>query len=187
MTQATDPGPALAPVFDLQPTLVGPQLTLRPLCSDDLEPLYELARDPLMWDLHPEQDRWQRPVFEQLFANCLRLGGGLTVVHNATGRLIGSSSYYEYKPDQSEVVIGYTYLGRDYWGGAANRELKRLMLQHAYQTVQQVWFHVGTHNLRSRRAMEKIGAQLSHAIVLPNAAGIPREMVVYSMRPPQLP
>lgn len=187
MTQATDPGPAPAQSFDLQPTLVGPQLTLRPLCRDDLEPLYAIASDPLLWALHPEQDRWQRPVFKQLFASCLELGGALAVIHTATGRLIGSSSFYDYNPEQSEVVIGYTYLARDYWGGAANRELKTLMLQHAYRHVQQVWFHVGTHNLRSRRAMEKIGAQLSHAIVVPNAAGIPRDMVVYSMRPPQLP
>jgi RimJ/RimL family protein N-acetyltransferase len=61
------------------------------------------------------------------------------------------------------------------------------MLQHAYGHAQRVWFHVGTNNLRSRRAMEKIGAQFSHAIVVPNAAGIPRDMVVYSMQPPQLP
>jgi RimJ/RimL family protein N-acetyltransferase len=185
--QAIDPEPAPAPAFNLQPTLVGAQLTLRPLHSDDLEPLYAIARDPMMWAMHPEQDRWQRPVFEQLFATCLRLGGALAVVHNATGRLIGSSSFYEYKPDQSEVVIGYTYLACDQWGGAANREIKTLMLQHAYRHVQQVWFHVGTHNLRSRRAMEKIGAQLSHSIVVPNADGVSRDMVVYSMRPPQLP
>lgn len=180
-----DPGPA--PQVDLQPTLVGPQLTLRPLCADDLQPLYDVARDPQLWALHPEPDRWQRPVFEQLFAACLRSGGSLAVVHNASGRVIGSSTFYDWDADKAEVVIGYTYLARDHWGGAANRELKRLMLQHAYGFARQVWFHVGVNNLRSRRAMEKIGASLSHAVVLPNAAGVPRDMVVYVMRPPQLP
>jgi hypothetical protein len=178
---------AVDSAFPLQPTLAGPQLTLRPLHPDDLESLYAVANDPLLWALHPETDRWQRSVFEQLFAVCLKLGGSLAVIENTTGQVIGSSSFYEWNRDKAEVVIGYTYLARSHWGGAANRELKTLMLQHAYGHAQRVWFHVGTNNLRSRRAMEKIGAQLSHAIVVPNAAGIPRDMVVYSMQPPQLP
>ena len=126
-------------------------------------------------------------MFEPLFAACLRSGGALTVVHNDSGLVIGSSTFYDWDAAQAEVVIGYTYLARAHWGGAANRELKRLMLQHAYGFARQVWFHVGVNNLRSRRAMEKIGATLSHAVVIANAAGVPRDMVVYSMRPPLLP
>ena len=173
------------PTFDFQPVLQGPNLTLRPQTTDDLEPLYAVAGDPLMWALHPEKDRWQRPVFEQLFASGMRGNGALTIVHTATGRVVGSSRYYDWNPDKAEVVIGYTYLARDLWGGAANAELKRLMLQHAYRYARKVWFHVGKDNLRSRRAMEKIGATLSHALVLPNLSGTPRDMVVYVMNAPR--
>ena len=101
--------------------------------------------------------------------------------------MIGSSRYYDWNPHRAEVVIGYTYLARDLWGGAVNREVKRLMLQHAYRYARKVWFHVGKDNLRSRRAMEKIGAQLSHELSVPNLSGVPRDMVVYVMRSPQLP
>ena len=175
------------PVFDFQPTLQGPTLTLRPQRADDIEAMYAVASDPLMWALHPEKDRWQRPVFEQLFASGLQGTGALTVVHNASGRVIGSSRYYDWNPHRAEVVIGYTYLARDLWGGAVNREVNRLMLQHAYRYARKVWFHVGKDNLRSRRAMEKIGAQLSHELSVPNLSGVPRDMVVYVMRSPQLP
>jgi hypothetical protein len=180
-------GSTPAPVFDFQPTLQGPTVTLRPQRADDFEPMYAVASDPLMWALHPEKDRWQRPVFEQLFASGSQGNGALTIVQTATGRVIGSSRYYDWNPHKAEVVIGYTYLARDQWGGAVNRELKRLMLQHAYGYARKVWFHVGIDNLRSRRAMEKIGAQRSHHISLPNLSGIPRDMVVYVMRAPQLP
>jgi len=153
---------AAAPQFDLQPTLIGPTISLRPLRADEFEPLYAAAADPLVWEQHPEPLRYQRPVFEGFFAGALASGGALVVTDSATGKIIGSSRYYDWTPAAREVAIGFTFLARSHWGGATNREMKRLMLDHAFRWADVVWFHVGGNNWRSRRAMEKIGGTLSH-------------------------
>lgn len=146
--------------FDLRPVLRGPRLTLRPLCADDREALWAVARDPLLWAQHPDQTRHDRAGFERFFDDALS-GGALAVVDNATGRIIGSTRYYDWDPARREVAVGYTFLARDHWGGAANREMKRLLVEHAAPHVDTLWFHVGRNNLRSRRAMEKIGAEVA--------------------------
>jgi len=151
--------------FDLQPTLVGETLLLRPLVRSDFEALYAVAADPLVWEQHPARDRWQLPVFTELFQRLLAGGGGLVVIERASGQIIGSSSYYELDADARSVVIGYTFLARRCWGGSVNAELKSLMLAHAFRQIDRVWFHVGTTNFRSQRAMLKVGATLSHQAV----------------------
>ncbi len=147
-----------AVIMDLQPTLVGETLLLRPLREDDWEALYRAASDPRIWEQHPESTRYQRPVFEGFFRKALESGGALAVLDRRTGGVIGSSRYYEADASRREVAIGYTFLTRSHWGGSANREMKGLMIGHILQWVDTVWFHVGTENHRSRRAMEKIGA-----------------------------
>lgn len=143
--------------FDLQPTLTGTSLLLRPLRPDDLEALWSVARDPLVWAQHPDQTRHTRDGFERFFANAVA-GGALAVVDRASGRIIGSTRYYEWQPALREMAVGYTFLAREFWGGSANREMKQLLIAHAAPHVDAIWFHVGKQNLRSRRAMEKIGA-----------------------------
>jgi RimJ/RimL family protein N-acetyltransferase len=132
------------------------------MTAADLEPLWQVSSDPLVWALHPEPSRAERGGFERFFASGLASGGALTVTDNASGQVIGSSRYYDWDPQRRQVAIGYTFLARAYWGGDANREMKRLMLDHAFKWADTVWFHVAASNLRSRRAMEKIGGHLAH-------------------------
>ena len=73
------------------------------------------------------------------------------------GQVIGSSRFHGYDEKKSEIEIGWTFLARSHWGGIYNREMKQLMLRHAFRFVNRVIFLVGTRNLRSQRAMEKIG------------------------------
>lgn len=142
--------------LDLQPTLTGEHLLLRPMRQDDREALWRVACDPLLWAQHPDQTRYTREGFERFFASAIE-GGALVVVDRAGGGIIGSTRFYEWDAVMREVAIGYTFLARNYWGGAANREMKRLLIEHAAHHVHAVWFHVGKDNMRSRRAMEKIG------------------------------
>ena len=143
--------------FDLQPTLEGESLRLRPLRADDWEALFAVASDPLIWEQHPASDRYQEQVFREFFREAMECGGALVVIDRATGRIIGSSRYIGYDPDRSEIEIGYTFLARPYWGGPPNREMKDLMLRHAFRFVRHVVFLVGPNNIRSQKAMEKIG------------------------------
>ena len=149
--------------INLQPILKGSTINLRPLDRGDFEALYQAASDPKIWELHPDSERYKREIFlSRFFESALASGGALAIEENDTGRIIGSSRYYEWKPDTKEVSIGYTFIEREHWGAGTNRELKDLMLKHIYQWASVVWFHVGKTNLRSRRSVEKLGAILSH-------------------------
>ena len=143
--------------FDLQPSLEGELLRLRPLRPDDWEPLFDVASDRLIWEQHPAPDRYQEQVFREFFREALECGGALVVIDRKTDRIIGSSRFIGYDEERSEIEIGYTFLARACWGGTYNREMKDLMLRHAFRFVRHVVFLVGPDNRRSQRAMEKIG------------------------------
>ena len=143
--------------FELQPTLTGDLVELRPLRADDWDALFAVASDPLIWEVHPEPDRYTEPVFRKFFSGAMESGGAFVVLDRATKKVIGSSRYSQYDPDRSEIEIGWTFLARAYWGGRYNQDMKRVMLAHAFKFVDRVVLLVGPNNFRSRRAVEKIG------------------------------
>ena len=163
--------------FELQPTLEGQLVRLRPLRADDYDDLFAVASDPLIWQVHPNWDRYKPEVFKEFFRVGLESGGALLAIDAASGDVIGSSRYFGYSAERSEVEIGWSFLRRTHWGGAYNREMKRLMLAHAFQFVNRVTFWVGMENWRSQRALEKIGA--TRVGVLQNHTGT--ERVVFEM------
>ena len=188
--------------FELQPTLEGPLLMLRPLRPDDIlvgpdsKPgvrilrgylryaatgqLYAAASDPLIWEQHPESDRYKPDVFRRYFDSGLASGGAFVVVDRRTGRIIGSTRYHGYDEATSQVEIGWTFLEREFWGGSYNREMKQLLLAHAFRHVVRVVFNVGRTNYRSQRAMEKIGGVRAGTCV--NSLG--QESVVFVIEAP---
>lgn len=143
--------------FDLQPTLNGELLNLRPLRPEDFDDLYAVAADPLLWEQHPNPDRCKEPVFRDFVREALDSGGALVATDVKTGEVIGSSRFHGYDADRSEIEIGWTFLSRRCWGGSYNGEMKRLMLRHAFRFVESVIFLVGPENWRSQKAVEKIG------------------------------
>lgn len=167
--------------MDRQPILAGKRILLRPLQEADRDALYAVASDPLIWALHPAHDRHEEPVFRKFFDEALAGGGALVAVDRASGAVIGSSRYDFGRAGPGEVEIGWTFLARSNWGGAANREIKRLMLAHAFGFVERVIFLVGETNLRSRRAMEKIGARLTERTHRAVMAGRDVVHVIYAI------
>lgn len=165
---------------NLQPTLQGSLIELRPLREDDWGDLYAVASDPLIWEQHPASDRYQEAVFRGFFGEAMATQSAFVVVDRATRRIIGSSRYHGYNPAAREIEIGWTFLARDYWGGRYNGEMKQLMLDHAFQFVDRVIFLIGANNRRSRLAVERIGAVLLPAHPLANT-----ERVVYGITRPQ--
>lgn len=156
-----------------QPTLEGELVVVRPLRVDDFDQLHAAAADPMLWEQHPDKERWREEVFRVYFDDHLASGGALAVVDRGTGDLIGATRYDNHDPEASEVEIGWTFLARQYWGGIYNADLKRVMLAHAFQSVETVVFLIDAHNLRSRRSVEKLGAI---------ERGARREMVLYAVR-----
>jgi RimJ/RimL family protein N-acetyltransferase len=146
--------------FDSQPILRGALVELRPLRSEDYRELHGVAADPLIWEQHPARNRHEATVFREFFDESLASGGALLATEAGTRRVIGSSRFHGYSEERSEVEIGWTFLARSHWGGRYNGELKRLMLQHAFRFVETVVFFVSPGNVRSQRAMVKIGGVL---------------------------
>lgn len=168
---------------DLQPTLVGERVLIRPVTPADWEGMYAVASDPELWALHPATDRYQEPVFREFFDGALATGSAFALTERESGKIIGSSRYFGHDPELDEIEIGWTFLGRDYWGGSYNREIKQLMLAHAFGFVGTVVFWVGVDNHRSRRAMEKIGGVLRDGQKTRAATG-DAPHVVYEIRRP---
>lgn len=157
--------------FNLQPNLYGTLLALRPLQDSDFPSLFSVACDPLIWEQHPNSDRYQEPVFRAFFDGAMESKGAFLIYDISTGEVMGSSRYAGLGLQMSEVEIGWTFLSRAYWGGRYNSELKSLMLKHAFQYVDSVIFKIGVSNIRSQKAVLKLGAQREE--VLTNAMGIP--------------
>ncbi len=170
---------------DLQPHLSGDLVELRPLREDDWAALFQAAADPRIWAQHPNHDRHTEEVFRAFFRQAIESAGALAVFDRQTGRLIGSSRFVWYDREQRAIEIGWTFLARDYWGGRYNGEMKGLMLQHAFTFADRVVFVIGPDNLRSRRAVERIGATLTpERLGGRDAEGRAIDLVVYEIRKP---
>ena len=142
---------------DFQPTLTGPTVIIRPVIATDWAELFVAGSDPEIWKLHPRSNRYTEPEFRAYFDSAVASKMAFAFVDRSTGRLIGSSRYYGYDAERREIEIGWTFVVRSHWGGATNREVKRLMLDHAFTFVDTVVFWVGETNWRSQGAMTKIG------------------------------
>lgn len=163
--------------LDLQPTLAGELLTLRPLRPSDYDALFAAASDPLIWEQHPDRTRWTPEGFRAFFEGAVESRGALVALDRADGQVIGSSRYYRYDAARSEVEVGWSFLVRSRWGGRYNGEMKRLMLDHAFGSVARVIFVIGPGNRRSQRAVEKLGGTRTDD----RPPGIEPDKVVYEI------
>jgi N-acetyltransferase len=144
-------------VFDLQPTLQNDLLIIRPLKADDFDKLYKVASDPLVWAQHPAKDRYQLAVFTPLFNDGLASGGAFVVIDKTTGEIIGSTRFNLVKESENAIEIGWSYLACAYWGGVYNKSQKHLLMDYAFNYVENVLFYINKDNMRSRKAVEKLG------------------------------
>ena len=167
--------------FELQPTLTGDRVLIRPIEASDWNAMFAAASDPAIWAQHPASDRYTESAFREYFDGALASGSAFAFVDVASGAVIGSSRYYGLDTESSEIEIGWTFLARACWGGSYNLEIKRLMLDHAFRFVDTVVFWVGADNIRSRCAMEKIGGVLRDGIFTRDISG-DDPYVVYEIR-----
>ncbi|MGM9477727.1 GNAT family N-acetyltransferase [Pedobacter sp. GSP4] len=144
--------------FDLQPTLQNDLIKIIPLKEEDFESLFAVASDPLIWEQHPNKDRYQREVFQNFFKGAMASKGAFMVYEEGTNKIVGSSRYYELDEENSSVAVGYTFISREFWGKGHNKALKTLMFDYAFQFVDRVILHIGATNFRSQKAIEKLGA-----------------------------
>ena len=133
--------------------------SLEQTTSSDFEPLYGVASNPVLWEQHPEKNRWKRSVFLTFFQGALENDlGCFTIRDKSAGVVIGSTRFYSHDASVEAVRLGYTFLCPSYWGSGANQEMKEVLLEFAFTIVENVYFDIGKENFRSRKAVEKLGA-----------------------------
>lgn len=173
--------------IDLQPHLVGELVELRPIAASDWDALYAVASDPRIWEQHPARDRHERAAFKYFFDQAIASGSAFVVIDRATGHIIGSTRYHGLDRANSEIEIGWTFLARSHWGGRFNGDMKRLLLDHAFQFVDTVVLLIGPDNVRSQRAAERLGAKRDGEITRPDRHGRPMVNWRYALRRPITP
>lgn len=144
--------------FDIQPAFLHNDLIkLIPLQETDFDRLFAIASNPLVWEQHPNPNRYKLEDFTNYFKGAIESKGAFLII-DAKNETVGCSRYYDYDETESSVLIGYTFIGTNFWGNGYNKALKKLMLDYAFQFVDKVYFHIGAFNIRSQKAIEKIGA-----------------------------
>jgi RimJ/RimL family protein N-acetyltransferase len=167
--------------FELQPTLQDATVRLEPLQADDFEKLYAIACDPSIWEQHPNPDRYKRPIFETFFQGAIASKAAFLIYDQQTNQLIGCTRYYELDDNAKSIAIGYTFLAKSHWGTTYNQAAKKLMFHHAFKYVDKLIFHIGEHNIRSQKAISKLGAVKIDRIEMPYYGEAPKYNFVYQM------
>lgn len=142
--------------MNLQAILENELLHISPLQENDFEELFQVARDPLIWEQHHSK-RFLKEEFELFFRESIDSGGALIIRDKLTQDVIGSSRFKNISGNFNGVEIGWSFLARKYWGGKYNKAAKRLMMDHAFEFVDHIIFYVNKNNIRSQRAVQKIG------------------------------
>ncbi|MEH6444348.1 MAG: GNAT family N-acetyltransferase [Oceanospirillaceae bacterium] len=153
--------------FNFQPSLSGSIIKIRPLVEDDYSAMQQCAADKEIWLGHPARDRYKEEIFSPMFAQSIASKACVVVCELSTDKPIGWSRYYVADDGPDDISIGFTFLEKKFWGGNINKQLKTIMLNHAFKSFQRVWFHIDPNNIRSQKATLKLGATLkSEGLVL---------------------
>jgi N-acetyltransferase len=134
----------------------------------------------MLWEFYPIPACHTPPGFRRFFELALS-AGSLLIIDHASGRVIGSTRLYDFDGAKRSLVIGHTFLRRDYWGSGYNAQIKQLLLNYAFVFVDTVIFYMVEGNIRSRKALEKLGAVLAGDIVR-NYGEITLSCVVYELK-----
>ncbi|MBI0474782.1 N-acetyltransferase [Sphingomonas sp. MA1305] len=170
------------------PTLVGRHVTLRPLVEGDLPALVEVARVGDLWDIFyanvammKTPDRWWAAASAEKDYGRARL----FAVETPDGQLVGTTRLMRMNPGHRRLEIGGTFYAKAVQRTGVNTEAKRLLLSHAFETLdcQCVQIRTDALNLRSQRAIERLGAKKDGVLRghQQMADGRLRDTIVYSI------
>jgi RimJ/RimL family protein N-acetyltransferase len=175
-------------------TLAGPFARLEPLVPEHHDGLCEAARDGELWQLWytavPSPEGMAAEIQRRL---SLQVSGVMLpfTVFDAGGSVVGMTTYMNIDKANRRLEIGSTWTARKAQRTALNTQCKRLLLAHAFETLNAIAVELRTHrlNTQSRRAIERLGAQLdgilrAHALA---SNGSVRDTAVYSITAPEWP
>lgn len=146
-------------------TLTGPTVALVSLEKVHFTALESLAKDPRIWEHYPF-DLSDSLRFQRIFTAALkeREKGSqfpFTIIERHSDQIVGSTRFLDIQPQHKKLEIGFTWIHPRYWGSQVNLECKWLLLTHCFEKMGCVRVQLKTdeNNIRSRKAIEKIGGQ----------------------------
>lgn len=147
-------------MLDRTLTLENETVLLRPLSRQDFPFLKKISTQPDMW-IYFTHDLSLPDDFEQWAAGHFseeRLQ--FTVIEKASGQIAGSTGFGNYFPRDQRIEIGWTWLGKDFWGKGINPAMKKIMLDYCFDTLKmkRVEFKTDVLNVPARKALQSIGA-----------------------------
>lgn len=150
--------------MNVVPTLRGRHVQLEPLRPEHADGLRAAASDGRLWELSFTNVPQPEDVEAWLEGALAKQAAGEQLaftVRDATGRIVGSTRYYELLPETPRLCIGYTWYARSVQRTGLNTEAKLLLLGHAFEALRcaSVGFHTSTRNLASRAAIARLGAR----------------------------
>ena len=136
-------------------------ISLLQIKKENFEELYLVASDPIIWEQHPENDRWKKEKFSIFYKNGLQNKFGFLLIFDKhKNEIIGSTRFYSYDKMDKAIRIGFTFISQKHWGTSINFQVKKMMLDYTFKYLDKVYFDIGINNFRSRKAVEKLGASL---------------------------
>ena len=136
-------------------------ISLLQIKKESFEELYLVASNPVIWEQHPESDRWKKEKFSIFFENGIQNKFGFLLIFDKCKKeIIGSTRFYSYDEEEQAIRIGFTFIAQKYWGTSINLQVKKMMLDYTFKFLDKVYFDIGINNVRSRKAVEKLGARL---------------------------
>ncbi len=170
-------------------TLSDRKISLLPITKDHIQQMRRLSSDSDIWTWYTEDltdpDALETWMTKRLEETQLESKMTYAVRLEDTGEIIGATSYGNIDWQEHCIEIGWTWLGKKYIGSGLNKHMKYLMLRHAFEVmkIERLELRTDEENIRSRKAMEKIGAK--HDGTLRNhrstRGGRRRNTVVYSI------
>ena len=168
--------------------LRGAHAALLPLRPEHEAGLVDAVRDGELWKLWytavPAPERMAAEIERRL---ALQAAGSMLpfTVIDAAGRIVGMTTYMNIDAVHRRVEIGSTWTARSAQRTALNTQCKRLLLAHAFEAIDCIAVEFRTHrlNVQSRRAIERLGAQLDGILRAHQRAadGSLRDTAVYSI------
>lgn len=143
--------------------MAGPLVCLEPLSLEHVDDLYDATRDPEVWTWLSAPQPTSRSDLARIVAAALDTPDERVAwaqIDTASGRAVGTTSFYWINVHHRSLAIGHTLLGKDWWRSGINTEAKFFLLRRAFETLgaRRVVFQTDSRNLRSREAIRRLGA-----------------------------
>jgi RimJ/RimL family protein N-acetyltransferase len=181
--------PSVFPYNGSDTSLQGRTVSLEPAGEEDRELVRPLARDWRIWEFTKTLliDETYDQQFDAYFDEALRLPDidGRAFIIRTGATIIGMTRFFHVEWKDKRLEIGHTWYIPSVWGKVYNKECKLLLLQYAFEHLGffRVEFRVAHQNIRSQRAVEKIGG-LKEGVLRKFAIrndGSRRDTVVFSI------